>query len=60
LDNFVPQKFSEYLEKNAKDVRLNSIEGQGHFYHLAYGYQMLKKVQDLFYTDKGHRVQNEL
>jgi len=50
-DKFIPPKFSEYLANNAKNVRLNLIEGQGHFYHLAYGYQMLKKVQDLFYAD---------
>lgn len=42
-------KFSDYLLKKAKDARLNSIEGEGHFCHLAYGYQMLKKVKDLFY-----------
>jgi hypothetical protein len=39
------QEFSEYLVHTAKDVRLNLIEGQGHFYHLAYGDQMLKKVK---------------
>jgi len=49
-DLFIPLKFSEYLANNAKDVRLNSIEGQGHFYHLAYGYQMLKKEKELFYN----------
>ncbi|OGV52842.1 MAG: hypothetical protein A2X49_09375 [Lentisphaerae bacterium GWF2_52_8] len=48
-DLFVPAKFSEYLVKTAKDARLNMIEGQGHFYHLAYGYQMLEKVAKLFY-----------
>ncbi|MDI6616323.1 MAG: alpha/beta fold hydrolase [Syntrophaceae bacterium] len=58
-DKFVPPKFSEYLAKNAKNVRLNLLEGQGHFYHLAYGYQMLKKVAELFYAGKDHRVQNE-
>ena len=51
-DLFIPPKFSEYLANTAKDVRLNLIEGQGHFYHLAYGYQMLKKVKDLFYAEK--------
>lgn len=48
-DIFIPQQFSEYLAHTAKDVRLNLIEGQGHFYHLVYGYQMLKKVAELFY-----------
>ena len=58
-DKFVPPKFSEYLAKNAKNVRLNLLEGQGHFCHVAYGYQMLKKVADLFYGQKDHRVQSE-
>lgn len=58
-DKFIPAKFSEYLAKNAKNVRLNLLEGQGHFYHLAYGYQMLKKVADLFYAETGSRAQNE-
>lgn len=49
-DKFVPLKFSEYLAKTAKNVRINPITDQGHFYHLAYGYQMLKKVKALFYT----------
>jgi pimeloyl-ACP methyl ester carboxylesterase len=48
-DLFVPPKFSDYLANTAKDVRINSIEGQGHFYHLAYGYDTLKRVKDLFY-----------
>lgn len=47
-DIFIPQQFSEYLALTAKDVHLNLIEGQGHFYHLAYGYQMLKKVNDIY------------
>ncbi len=49
-DLFIPLAFSEYLARGAKDVRLNLIEGQGHFYHLVYGYQMLKRVKDLFYS----------
>lgn len=48
-DLFVPPTFSEYLARTAKNVRLNLLEGQGHFYHLAHGYQMLKKVRELFY-----------
>ena len=50
-DKFVPPIFSEYLAKTGQDVRVNYIAGQGHYYHLAYGYQMLKKVKDLFYLD---------
>ena len=47
-DIFIPQQFSEYLAHTAKDVHLNLIEGQGHFYHLAYGDQMLKKVKEFY------------
>lgn len=49
-DLFIPLAFSEYLARSMKDVRLNRLEGQGHFYHLVYGYQMLKRVKDLFYS----------
>jgi len=47
-DIFIPRQFSEYLAHTAKNVRLNLIEGQGHFYHLAYSDQMLKKVKELY------------
>jgi pimeloyl-ACP methyl ester carboxylesterase len=49
-DIFIPQRFSEYLNRKAKDSTLNLIEGQGHFYHLAFGYQMLEKVNKRFYS----------
>ena len=52
-DMFVPMIFSEFLKKTAKNVRINRIEGQGHFCHLAYGYQMLGKVKELFYPDNS-------
>lgn len=48
-DKFVPIKFSEYMAKTVKKAHLNPITGQGHFYNLVYGYQMLKKVKDLYY-----------
>lgn len=48
-DIFVPMIFSEFLKKTAKNVRINQVKGQGHFYHLAYGYQMLEKVKEIFY-----------
>ncbi len=48
-DKFVPKMFSEYLKKTVKDVRVNMMEGQGHFCHLVYGYRMLEKVSELFY-----------
>ena len=51
-DKFVPPKFSEYLAQNAKNVRINMLAGQGHFYHLVCGHQMLQKVAALFYADK--------
>ncbi len=57
-DIFVPPKFSEYLANTAKDVRLNLIQGQGHFYHLACGYNTLKKVKDLFYLKEDRSVQS--
>jgi pimeloyl-ACP methyl ester carboxylesterase len=50
-DKFVPIKFSEYLARNAKKVHINEVEGQGHFWHLAYGYQLLSKVKKLFYSE---------
>jgi len=49
-DLFVPPEFSEYLKNRLRDVKLNLIEDQGHFYHLAYGYQTLKTIKELFYT----------
>ena len=45
-DIFIPRQFSEYLGRTAKDVRINFIEDQGHFYHLAYGYQLLEKIKN--------------
>ncbi|NPU84926.1 MAG: alpha/beta hydrolase [Syntrophaceae bacterium] len=47
-DLFIPPRFSEYLAEHAKDVRINRIEGEGHFHHIVHGYRMLKKVKDLF------------
>jgi len=49
-DMFIPTMFSEFLKKTAKNVRINRVEGQGHFCHVAYGYQMLGKVKELFYS----------
>lgn len=48
-DKFVPIKFSEYMTKSVKQSHLNPIKGQGHFYHLVYGYQMLKKIKEIYY-----------
>lgn len=50
-DLFIPPRFSEYLAEHVKDVRLNRIEGEGHFHHIVHGYEMLKKVKDLFYSE---------
>lgn len=35
-DRWIPPYFSQYLAKALPDATLNTIEGQGHFYHLAY------------------------
>ncbi len=48
-DKFIPREFSEYLARNAKDVHINFLEDQGHFYHLAYGYQTMKKVREVYH-----------
>jgi pimeloyl-ACP methyl ester carboxylesterase len=48
-DKFVPPEFSEFLAENVPDTRINHIEGQGHFCHLAFGYDLLKKTAELFY-----------
>jgi len=48
-DIFIPAKFSEYLAGKAKNARLTLVEGQGHFYHVAYGYQLMKKIAERFY-----------
>jgi len=58
-DLFIPMTFSELLEKTVKNVRLNLVKGQGHFYHLAYGYQMLGKVKELFYSEEKTRLQTK-
>ena len=58
-DRFVPWIFSEYLAKSAKNIHLHPIEGQGHFHHVVHGFQMLKKVKDLFYMEKGPWKQGE-
>ncbi|MFA6032104.1 MAG: alpha/beta hydrolase [Myxococcota bacterium] len=50
-DAFIPPIFSDYLAGKARDVTINRIEGQGHFYHLAYGYRTLTKVRERFYGD---------
>lgn len=35
-DRWIPPYFSQYLAKTLPDAKLNIIEGQGHFYHMAY------------------------
>lgn len=47
-DIFIPPRFSEYLQRKARDARLSLIPGQGHFYHVAYGYETLRKVNALY------------
>lgn len=48
-DLFVPLQFSQYLGATAQDVHLNRIDGQGHFYHLAYADHTLEEVEKRFY-----------
>lgn len=35
-DRWIPPYFSQYLANALPDATLNTIEGQGHFYHMAY------------------------
>ncbi len=58
-DLFVPMKFSEILKKTAKNVRLNLAKDQGHFYNIAYGYQLLSKVKELFYSEEEIDMQTK-
>jgi pimeloyl-ACP methyl ester carboxylesterase len=50
-DRFIPPKFSEYVAGRVKNARLTLFEGQGHFYHLAYGYRMLRTVAEFFHSE---------
>jgi pimeloyl-ACP methyl ester carboxylesterase len=50
-DRFVPVSFSQYLARGARHVRLNLLEGEGHFHHVVRGDRLLKKVKELFYAD---------
>jgi hypothetical protein len=58
-DLFIPMEFSNFLEKSAKNVRLNLAKDQGHFYNVAYGYQLLNKVKELFYSEKETDTQTK-
>lgn len=49
-DKFIPKSFSEWLVKQVPDANLNLIPGQGHFYHVACGYQLLETIKAKFYT----------
>ncbi len=49
-DKFVPIKFSEYLAARAQNVTINRIDGVGHFYHIAYGYHILRQINEKYYT----------
>ena len=46
-DRFVPLRFSEYLTTTAADVRLNVLDGEGHFYHLAYADDTFARLEAL-------------
>ena len=46
---FRERRICSFPANSAKAVRLNTIQGQGHLYHVAYSYRMLDKVKELFY-----------
>jgi len=50
-DRWIPPYFSQYLAKVLPDVKLNIIEGQGHFYHMAYADDTLSFVDKLARKD---------
>jgi len=45
-DRFIPPSFSEFLAGKAKNVTIKVVEGQGHFYHLAYGFNTLNYIKE--------------
>jgi len=45
-DKFIPPLFSEYLARKARNVTIRMVEGQGHFYHLAYGFNTLNCIKE--------------
>ncbi|HBM17110.1 MAG TPA: hypothetical protein DD381_12315 [Lentisphaeria bacterium] len=48
-DKFIPPVFSSHMAKTVLDSNLNLIEGQGHFCHIVYCYNTLRKIKELFY-----------
>ncbi len=49
-DLFVPMVFAKYYETKLKDVAFHVIPKEGHFYHVAYGYDTLSKVKQMYYS----------
>lgn len=49
-DKFVPLKFSQWLVGKLKNIDIKTYEGEGHFYHIVYGYQLLKSIKEKFFN----------
>ena len=47
-DKFIPPKHSNWLIGKLKNVNITTYEKQGHFYHVVYGYQLLRTVKEKF------------
>ena len=48
-DKFIPPMHSQWLIGKLKNVNISTYEGQGHFYHVVYGYQLLKSVKEKYF-----------
>jgi pimeloyl-ACP methyl ester carboxylesterase len=46
-DRWIPPYFSQYLANTLPDAKLNLIEGQGHFYHMAYADSTMSFVDQI-------------
>jgi pimeloyl-ACP methyl ester carboxylesterase len=47
-DKFIPLMYSEWLKERISNLKITTYEGEGHFYHIVYGYQLLKTVKEDF------------
>ncbi|MFA5271741.1 MAG: hypothetical protein WC412_05325, partial [Candidatus Omnitrophota bacterium] len=51
-DRWIPPYFSQYLAKTLPDAKLNTIEGQGHFYHMAYADDTMSFLDQIIFSHK--------
>ncbi len=51
-DLFVPMKISKYYEKKLKDFEYHIIQGEGHFYTVAHGYETLSKIRNKYFKNQ--------